>query len=335
MSAEFMAAGPMCRGRRTPGFAPLAPVRRRVISAGIGGRRQRARKSAGGNADGDRRDAILDGVRASPAIAPRGDRQHHRHHHRVVRFLHLRHGDRAGLRPALLPEVRSADRHLAGLCDLCGRFCRPAGRGGDFRPLRRPHRAQGGADRDPPPDGDRHLSRRLCPRLCPGRHLGCGHPDGAAHRAGDRGRRRMGRFGSDVDGVGAQQCPSRLYRRLAAMGRPGRAVPGEPGAVGVQRDRRAAIHRLGLAHPVHSQHRPGRRRSLYPPRHPRNAAVYPARRRKPGRSDADRRSRQAPAARDRADGIAAHGRAGAVLHLYRLCLHLRDDRAQDDARPAC
>ena len=166
------------------------------------------------------------------------------------------------------------------------------------------------------------------------RHLGCGDPDGPAHRAGDRRRRRMGRLGADVDGMGADQRPSRLYRLVAAIRRAVRAVSGEPGGAGVQRDLRPAVHHLGLAHPVHPQHRPGRDRPLYPARHPRDPGLFAARRRRPRRARAGARSHQAPAARDHPDRAGADGRAGAVLHLHRLCLHLWDDGPAQLARSA-
>ena len=50
------------------------------------------------------------GSRAQRAAAQGGDRIDHRHDDRVVRLLPLRHRRRAGLRQALLPQLRPADR---------------------------------------------------------------------------------------------------------------------------------------------------------------------------------------------------------------------------------
>ena len=60
--------------------------------------------------------------------------------------------------------------------------------------------------------------------------------DGPALHPGRRRRRRMGRLGAAVDGVGQDQHPSRLHRLLAAVRRARRAVPGQPRGAGVQRD---------------------------------------------------------------------------------------------------
>ncbi len=89
-----------------------------------------------------------------------------------------------------------------GLRDLLHRLRRAADRRGDLRPLRRPYRPQGDADRDPVADGHRHLPHRLRADLRIDRHLGSGHPDGPAGSPGHRRRRRMGRLGADRDGVG-------------------------------------------------------------------------------------------------------------------------------------
>jgi MFS family permease len=70
-----------------------------------------------------------------------------------------------------------ARRHVAGVRHLRRRLCPAAGWGGDLRALRRPHRPQGGIDRDASFDGDRDVPRRLCADLRADRNLGCGHPD--------------------------------------------------------------------------------------------------------------------------------------------------------------
>ena len=100
------------------------------------------------------------------------DREHGRYDHRMVRFFPLRHGDRTGLRQALLSQLRSSRRHAAGVRHLLRRFCGPPDRRGDLRPLRRPHRPQGGADHDLAVDRPCHLCRGLYPDLRPDRHLG-------------------------------------------------------------------------------------------------------------------------------------------------------------------
>ena len=59
--------------------------------------------------------------------------------------------------------------------------------------------------------------------LCEHRHLGRGHPDRAALRPGRRRRRRVGRLGAAVDGMGAHQP------RIAASSPPGRNSACRPG----------------------------------------------------------------------------------------------------------
>ena len=51
------------------------------------------------------------------------------------------------------------------------------------------------------------------------RHLGRGHPDRRPLHPGDRCRRRMGRLGVAVDGMGAHQPASRLHHLVAAIRR--------------------------------------------------------------------------------------------------------------------
>ena len=61
------------------------------------------------------------------------------------------------------------------------------------------------------------------------RHLGRGHSDRHPLHPGDRRRRRMGRLGVAVDGMGAHQPASRLHRLLAAIRRAGRVVARQSG----------------------------------------------------------------------------------------------------------
>ena len=161
----------------------------------------------------DNRHRINPAVRGrSPrATAASGDREHSRHDDRVVRFPALQHRYRARLREALLPQIRPVGRGAGGLRGLYGRLYRPADRGGVLRAFRRPHRAQGGADRHPFDDWIGNLRGRLCPDLRNSWHLGGRHPDDHPLYPGDRGRRRMGRLGAVVDGMGAYQPPPRLH----------------------------------------------------------------------------------------------------------------------------
>ena len=139
-------------------------------------------------------------------------------------FLLYVHRCAAGLCEAVFPGIRPAGRDAAGFRHLCGRLCRPPGRRGAVRPLRRPHRPQGDADRDIAADWPVDLRGRLCPELRIDRHLGRGHPDRRPLHPGSRHRRRMGRRDLDGDGMGENQRPSRFHHLLAAMGRPGRVV---------------------------------------------------------------------------------------------------------------
>ena len=87
----------------------------------------------------------------------------------------------------------------------CGRLRRAPDRRRHFRPLRRPHRPQVDADRDAAADGTGDLRGRAGADLRKHRHLGRGHPHRAALHPGHRRRRRMGRLGADVDGMGAHR----------------------------------------------------------------------------------------------------------------------------------
>ena len=67
------------------------------------------------------------------------------------------------------------------------------------------------------------LRRGLCADLRNGRHLGRRHPDDHPLHPGHRGRRRMGRLGAAVDGMGAHQ------QAIAASSPHGRNSAGRPG----------------------------------------------------------------------------------------------------------
>ena len=146
---------------------------------------------------------------------------------------------------------------LRGVRDLYGRLHRPPDRRGDLRPLRRPHRPQGGADRDAADHRPRDLRGRASSRLTTDRHLGRRHPDRHPLHPGHRRRRRMGRLGAAVDGMGAHQPASRLHHLVAAARRAGRPAAGQRRRAGVQLDLRRPVPGLGLAHPVPAQHRHG------------------------------------------------------------------------------
>ena len=157
------------------------------------------------------------------------------------------------------------------------------------------------------------------------RHLGRRHPDHHPFHPGHWGRRRMGRLGPVVDGMGAHQPASRLHHVMAATGWAGRIAAGEHRGARVQPDLRRPIPRLGLAHPVHAQHRHGRGRAVYPARafsrRPPSAAWSP-------KNVIERMPvlevHQAPAEVDRPHRAGADGRAGAGLHLSRIRVRLRD-----------
>ena len=79
---------------------------------------------------------------------------------------------------------------------------RPADRRCDLRPLRRPGRAQGDADHDADADGHRDVPHRLPARRRHHRDRRADPADPPARRPGAGRRRRVGRLGADVDGVG-------------------------------------------------------------------------------------------------------------------------------------
>ncbi len=174
-----------------------------------------------------------------------GHRRHCRHHDRVVRLLHLRHRRRPDLPGAVLPEAGPADRHAGCLRHVFRGLRRPPDRCRHLRPLRRPDRPKGDADRHPAADGRLHLPGRLRARLRLHRRLGRGHPDHPSHAARHRGGRGMGRLGADRDGMGAQPRQSGPRRLLAAVRRALGPVPLQPGHPGVQRLGGSWISRLG------------------------------------------------------------------------------------------
>ena len=120
---------------------------------------------------------------------PGAVRQPDRHHHRVLRLLHLRDGGGAGLSDAVLSGVGSGvgDARLAG--DVRDRLSRPPDRLGAVRALRRSRRPQDDAGRGAADDGgvdggDRRCCRRTrrsaSPRRCCSRCAASGRASASA-----------------------------------------------------------------------------------------------------------------------------------------------------------
>ena len=160
------------------------------------------------------------------------------------------------------PNAGPASRAtLARLRHLFHRLCRPAGRRGDFRPLRRSHRPQGYADRHAAVHGHCDLPGRLRADLRVDRHLGRGDPDRLARAARHRRRRGMGRLGAPGDGMVAHPRPARPGRLMAAIRRPLRAVSVESGGARLQRLGGRPVPGLGLAHSLRAFDHSRRRRA--------------------------------------------------------------------------
>ena len=81
----------------------------------------------------------------------------------------------------------------------------------------------------------------------------------------------MGRLGADVDGMGAQRQSRGLIASWPQFGVPGGLFLANLAVLAFSADLGRAVPGLGLAHPVLSEHRAGRRRSLHPARHPGDA----------------------------------------------------------------
>src|SRR5262249_3810473 len=141
----------------------------------------------------------------------------------MVRLFSLRDGQRADLRPALLPKIRSADRRDGFLQHVRGRFRLPAYLRHSLRPLWRPDRGQVHADRHAAGDACGDGVARTASDLWPDRDLGAGALDRVADRPAIRGRRRMG--WRRANGGGAfTEGQARLLRKLAAGRSPGRTA---------------------------------------------------------------------------------------------------------------
>ncbi len=100
------------------------------------------------------------------------------------------------------------------------------------------------------------------------RHLGGGHLDGSADDSGHRRRRRMGRIGAAVDGMGASPRPARIGGVVAAIRGPLRVVHGEPRDPRIQPTVGRSVRHLGLANSIRALDRPRGHRTMDSSRHP-------------------------------------------------------------------
>ena len=194
-----------------------------------------------------------------------------RHHHRILRFLHLRHGRRAGVPAPVLPGQQRAGGPAAVTGDLRGGVHRPAGRLGGVWSFRRPHRPQGHPGRRVADHGPVHGADRPAADPCADRAVGTGAAGAVPLRPRAGAGRRMGWGGA----AGHRECATgqaRLVRHVPAAGRAhrfpavGRHLPGagplpEPGR----------LPAVGLAYPVRGQRVSGRPRPVGAPEHPRDA----------------------------------------------------------------
>jgi hypothetical protein len=238
-------------------------IGRRFDKGSRTGRRRRAREGTADDRSRSRHRPTFR-FRAPPPAASRGAGEHGRDDDRMVRFPGLWPDGGARLRKIVLSQVRSADRDVGGVRGIRRRLCRTTDRRGDFRPLRRSHRPQGGIDRHPADDRPLDLFRRLRADLRADRCLGCGADGRVALHSGDRRRRRMGRLGPAVDGMGAYRQEPRADRVMGAIWRPSGIFPRQPRDPRLQPHFRRRVPRLGLAHPVLAEPDHGGNRALYP-----------------------------------------------------------------------
>ena len=211
----------------------------------------------------------------------------------MVRLLPLRDDGRPRVSAPLFPEVRPADRDPEQLRDLLRRLSRAADRRLAVWDVWRPHRAQGDPDRDPPGDGNRDLPDRRHADLLQHRAVGGRVARHLPPLPGHRRRRRVGRLGAHVHGVGepeAQGIPWQLASVRRSCG--AAALDGDHGpnrhCLGI-RDLRG----VGLENPVPAQHRSRSCRSLHPAGHPRDPGVQLDRGSKSGRASSHHSGHQA------------------------------------------
>ena len=134
-----------------------------------------------------------------------------------------------------------------------------------------------------------------------------GHSDRDPLHPRDWCRRRMGRLGAAVDGMGPHQQASRLHLLLATIGWPWRSLARQSGGVVLQLAFRRPVPRLGLEDTVPAQHRNGGRGALHPAGHPGNAGVPATACGEADRAGAGLGGDQAAAQGDHSVGSGAHG----------------------------
>ena len=248
--------------------------------------------------DGGRRRGHARGRRQGGPGPEARHREHDRDDHRGVRLRALRHGRRARLRQAVLPERRARDRHAGGVRDVRRRLPRAPRRRRDLRPLRRQGRAQEDARPRAADHGRRDRADRRAARATTRSASG---PRSCSSTLrldpGRRARRRVGRRGADGHRVRAQG-QARLLRLVAAdrLRRRPRALDLDH-LDHVDVAERRGVRELGLARPVLRQRAARRGRPLDPHEDRGDARVHrarrssrSARRRPPSRSSATTRS---------------------------------------------
>ena len=229
------------------------------------------------------------------------------------------------------PNEDALDGDACGLRHLFHRLCRAADRRRDIRPLRRSHRPQGDADRDASVHGHRDLPHRIRADLCLDRHLGRGDPDDTADGSGHRRRRRVGRIGAAGDGMVAHHGQRGLVASWPQFGVPcglflaNLAILAFSTWSGDQFDTwgwripfALSIILVGIGLWI-------RLGILETP-------VFQQLLKQQDREGSHHRGLHEAAEGDHPVGIAAHVRAGAVLHLHRLHLRLRGRHAAHVAR---
>ena len=207
-----------------------------------------------------------------PRHPPRGSRQLHRHHHRMVRFLPVRHGGGTGVQQAVLSQFRPGGGHGGGVRHLCGGLRRQAARRHRIRPLWRQAGAQDHAGDHPHDHGRGHLWHRAAAHLWPDRHRSSHPARAAAVPPGLRRGRRVGWRGADGGGAW-QDRPARLSGKLGAGRRARGATAGQRGVSCGLLDARSQLSGMGLAGAFSARHRPAGRGHVHPPAHHRESCV--------------------------------------------------------------
>ena len=200
---------------------------------------------------------------------------------------------------------------------------RPADRGDDLRPLRRPDRPQDHADLHAAADGDRDLphgpdarptppSARPRPillvilRIAQGIGVG-GEWGGSVLMSMEWGKQRWRGFMASWPQVGVPRGPAAVHRHGQAD----------------QRRGRIRLRHLGLAGAVPAQHRPGRHRALRAAARAGEPVVQRAQAPAGDRPPAGLAGHQGAAAGDPVLGVRPDVRAGAVLPVHHVRAHLR------------